>query len=137
MNGRAKHYADGSAERPVETEERVSGETRENGTSSLAPEVACRQRFGRLQHGDTESCHQQRMFRNMQHWAERVRSEVIPSFGNWANQAPPGLAVFAKRPLGRTQIVLKHHCGSIIKRMCERRIALDPFKPVIGKRQRF
>jgi hypothetical protein len=92
--------------------------------------------MGGLKCAHSKTRHAQRMAWHTNDGPEAVLCKLRPVIYERLNQPPPCAAVGAKRALRIIEIALKHNGGAIVERMRERRIAINPFKAIIAKRQR-
>ena len=99
-------------------------------------ELALGEGLRRLERGQPEARHAQRMMRNPQYWPKSVFRELPPVVSRGLHQTPPSLAVYAQRAFRLPKVALQHHCRSIVERMRQRRISVDPLQSVILERQR-
>ena len=71
------------------------------------------------------------MMRDAKYRAQRVVRKIHPVIGRGLHQAPPQLAVRAQRALRMFQVALQNHSRTVVKRMRQRRLPVDPLQSVI------
>src|SRR5207247_9829590 len=92
---------------------------------------------GQGEHGDrektgqSEPCQDERMSREAQQRAERIRREVVPLADERLDEPPIRAAVRAEPRRGRVDRSLEEHGRAVVERMRERDRWLDPLETIL------
>jgi hypothetical protein len=130
--GRAQQHGSARTEGTIEGEYGVSGESGEESPCANDGKANC-QCIGWLHGCKTKTSHKERMTGNAEDRAERTFGKLIPTVGEWFNEAPPGSAICAEFFLCRGQVAFQHHGCAVVEGMGNGRFPMHPFEPVLGQ----
>ena len=113
----------------VEVEERVCCESSEESARSGMLEMVCGHTARRLERGNAKAGHQPGMTWNADHRAKRFLREEVPIVDDRLDETAPGFGVRAEFPVLVGKIAMQQHGSAVIKRVSERKFAMDPSRP--------
>ena len=103
---------------------------------SLAGEVVGGHGLGRLKRGQPKARHQKRVTRNANERAKTVLRKLVPMVDDRLHQATPGLTVCAQLLLRICKIALEQYRRTVVERVRQRRLPVNPFQAVVFQRKR-
>ncbi len=131
MGGHAEHEPEGRGQRPLEGQDRVRGQAREQAARPLGVEQRSGQHRRRPGRAQDEGGEHQRMTGHVEDRPQEVGREAVPARGKRPEEPAPRSAVGPERPRRLVQGLRHHARGAVVEGMGDRERRLDPFDALL------